>query len=776
MTDRRDHFAPRVEALEDRSTPAAVQAVGAGVGGAPVVKLLDPSGATVREFLAFEPTFTGGVRVATADVTGDGVADVIAGTGPGRPAEVRVFDGATGNQVFSTSPFGAFTGGVFVAAGDVDGDGTADLAVTPDEGGGPRVQVLRGGSFAPLADFFGIDDPGFRGGARVALGDVNRDGHADVVVAAGIGGGPRVSTWDGAALASGSAAHPFGDFFAFEPVLRNGVYVAVGDVDGDGFGDLVAGGGPGGGPRVLALSGQGLLVGQAVPLANFFAGSVTERSGVPIAVTNLDGDSRADLMTGTGTGSGSSVRAYLGKDITASGTPPEFLSADPFPGLAGGAFVGGTWPAPAVSGPDPTAPGWGTNPLASPPVSPPASPPPASPPPVSPPPVSPPPSPPAAGEPTGAGPETPAERTVVVSTTDELRTAVNTATPGTHVLLNPGVYSGGLFFGGIKGQAGRAVVIGAADPNNRPVISGGAEGMQFSDAAYLIVRDLVFQGQSDNGVNIDDWGTFDTPAHHITLSNLWVHDIGPGDNQDGIKLSGVDQFVVTGCVIERWGGGGSGVDMVGCHDGVIAQSVFRDGGNSSGNGVEAKGGSARVVVRDSRFENAGVRAVQTGGSTELAYFRPSPSVGYEAQAITIEGNVIVGSETAVAFVGVDGAAVRFNTIYHPGQWPLRILQETTAAGFVPCRGGVFADNIVVFDAAVISTTVNVGVGTAPETFQFARNWWFAEDTPALSVPSLPVVEVGGVSGTDPQFVNAAGGDFHLRAGSPAAAAGAYAPR
>ena len=53
----------------------------------------------------------------------------------------------------------------------------------------------------------------------------------------------------------------FGDFFAFEQTLRNGVFVAAGDLDGDGFAEVIAGGGPGGGPRVLALSGTDLLGG-----------------------------------------------------------------------------------------------------------------------------------------------------------------------------------------------------------------------------------------------------------------------------------------------------------------------------------------------------------------------------------------------------------------------------------------------------------------------------------------------------------------------------------
>jgi Right handed beta helix region len=228
--------------------------------------------------------------------------------------------------------------------------------------------------------------------------------------------------------------------------------------------------------------------------------------------------------------------------------------------------------------------------------------------------------------------------------------------------------------------------------------------------------------------------------------------------------------------VEYWGVWGSGIDMVGCHNGVIAASVFRHGDTTGANGVQAKGGSTGVVIRDNRFEHAGMRAVQIGGSTGLEFFRPQPPAGYEAANVTVEGNVIVGSEAAIAFVNTDGATVRFNTIYRPTKWVIRILQETTAPGFVPCRNGVFTDNIVAFRTGDLATTVNIGPWTAPETFQFARNWWFCIDNPAGSTPTLPTAEVGGTYGVDPQFIAPEAGDFHLQPGSPASAVGAYAPR
>ncbi len=314
--------------------------VGADRGGGPIVQVYDKTGARTQQFFAFDASFTGGVRVASADFNGDGVADVAAGTGPGIATSVRIFDGKTGTELFALAPFEAtFTGGVYLAVGDVTGDGAPDLAITPDEGGGPRVDVYGGAGFAKVASFFGIDDANFRGGARAALGDLNDDGRDDLVVVAGFGGGPRVAGFDGRTVTSNAPSRLFGDFFAFEQTLRNGVFVAVGDLDGDGFAELVAGGGPGGGPRVTAFDGARLLANDYVPRANFFAGDASNRGGVRLAVNDVDGDGVDDLLAGSGAGAGSRVSAYRASALIA-GTTATFRSFDAFLGFAGGVFVG----------------------------------------------------------------------------------------------------------------------------------------------------------------------------------------------------------------------------------------------------------------------------------------------------------------------------------------------------------------------------------------------------------------------------------------------------
>ncbi|MFG0261650.1 MAG: hypothetical protein ACF788_04595, partial [Novipirellula sp. JB048] len=243
-------------------------------------------------------------------------------------------------------------------------------------------------------------------------------------------------------------------------------------------------------------------------------------------------------------------------------------------------------------------------------------------------------------------------------------------------------------------------------------------------------------------------------------------------NPDGIKLSGVVDFTIEKFVIERWGAGGSGLDMGGCHNGAISGCEFRFRCDIFGNGVQTKGGSSDIAIRHCRFDNAGSRSVNIGGSTGSDYFRPSDAT-YEARRITVEDNTFIGSMSPIAFVGVDGANVRFNTIYRPTRWAVRILQESQGDRFVPCRNGVFANNLVVYRAAEVRSVVNVGGETAPETFQFSANHWYCEDEPQRSRPrDLPVSERNGIYGTPPRFRDAASADLRFSEDSPVRNAGA----
>lgn len=349
-----------------------------------------------------------------------------------------------------------------------------------------------------------------------------------------------------------------------------------------------------------------------------------------------------------------------------------------------------------------------------------------------------------------------------VDNQESLISALRTAQPGTTILIAAGTYRGGISQAKIAGTKDRPIVLAGADPAKPPIFEGGGSGLRFSSPQHLELRDLVIEAASGNGLNIDDSGSADTPAQQLVLRNLVVRNIGPRGNSDGIKLSGVRDFRIESCRVERWGASGSAIDMVGCANGVVRECKFVDARGDLANGVQTKGGSSHIAIQRCRFENAGGRAVNAGGSTGLDYFRPRDAT-CEAKDITIEDCEFIGGLTAVAFVGVEGAVVRHNTIYRPRRWPLRILQENTDSRFVSCRDGKVEHNVIAFRSQEVREVVNIGGKTAPDTFAFSGNAWSCLDRPqdTQRLVRLPVAEQNGTYGEAPKFAAPLEGDVRI---------------
>jgi hypothetical protein len=263
------------------------------------VKTFGTGGADL-DFLAY-PGFIGGVRVAAGDVNGDGRDDIITGAGAAGNGHVKVFDGSSGAQLRSFFAYGpSFTGGVFVGGGDVDNDSIDDIVTGVDAGFAPHVKVFSGASGGELRSFFAFD-LGFTGGVRVATGDVDDDGFADIITGAGPGGGGHIKVFSGATGAE------LRSFFAYGQSYGGGVYVGGGDVDGDGFDDIVTGAGAGGGPHVKVFSGA-----DGSELRSFFAYTPSFAGGVRVAAGDLDGDGFADIVTGAGDAGAGHVKVFSG--------------------------------------------------------------------------------------------------------------------------------------------------------------------------------------------------------------------------------------------------------------------------------------------------------------------------------------------------------------------------------------------------------------------------------------------------------------------------------
>lgn len=225
------------------------------------------------------------------------------GTRPGTVGQAIAYDAATGRQIFNVLPYGNLGAGVHVATGDVNGDGYDDVIVAPGAGVGPHVKVYDGQTASLLREFYAFG-ANFTGGVQVAAADVDGDGKADIITGAGAGGGPHVQVF------SGADNRVIYSFFAYWSGFTGGVSVAGADMNGDGRAEIITGAGAGGGPHVKVFSGT-----DNHTMGSFFAFSGTFAGGVTVSAHDANSDGRADIVVGGGAGQTSQVRLLDGLSI-----------------------------------------------------------------------------------------------------------------------------------------------------------------------------------------------------------------------------------------------------------------------------------------------------------------------------------------------------------------------------------------------------------------------------------------------------------------------------
>jgi hypothetical protein len=154
--------------------------IGAGVGGGPQVRVFSPSGKLEGTWFAYDKNLRGGVNVALGDVNGDGTDEVVTGPGPGEEPRVKIFS-LSGNLINSFLVYdGRFRGGVNVAVGDLNNDSCAEIVTAPASAGGPHIRVFTADGRV-VGNFFAYS-ASYRGGLKVSVGKIAGSENMEILV------------------------------------------------------------------------------------------------------------------------------------------------------------------------------------------------------------------------------------------------------------------------------------------------------------------------------------------------------------------------------------------------------------------------------------------------------------------------------------------------------------------------------------------------------------------------------------------------------------------
>jgi subtilisin family serine protease len=270
----------------------------AGPGGGPHVRIMKSNGSSVDGFMAYKSNFTGGVRVATGDVDGDGLDEIITVPASSSDSLAKVFD-LNGNLKAQFAVLKNYRRGLNVTSCDLNDDGVAEIVFSTNGISDPVVYVFNGDG--RLKNSFLAYSKTFRGEVKVACGDINNDGQQEIVTGPGAGGGPQIRIFD----AKGKLQV---QWYAFLDKFRGGVNLALGDVDGDGKLEIVTSIASGASPYLRVFDYFGFLQTQ------FLAYDHNYFNGVTLAVDDLNDDGIAEIVTGVGKGMTPQVNIfdYLG--------------------------------------------------------------------------------------------------------------------------------------------------------------------------------------------------------------------------------------------------------------------------------------------------------------------------------------------------------------------------------------------------------------------------------------------------------------------------------
>ncbi|MDQ5970516.1 MAG: Peptidase protein [Patescibacteria group bacterium] len=268
----------------------------------PEILIMNDKGNLLSSFLAYDKKFKGGVNLATGDLDNNGSYEIVTAPLSRGGPHVRVFSnqGSLINEFFAYD--GKYTGGVNLAVGDLQGDKSKQI-VTAQVTGGSEIKVFKAnGSF--LKSFVAYDAK-FKGGVNIAVGDVDNDGKAEIITAPASNGGPHIKVFNNDGLL-------LYQFFAYDKKMTKGVWLTVGDLDHDGWQDIVTVPAKNTMPQVRAFNFNG------TALYDFIAYSQYLTSGIRLSARDLSGDGLVELLALPNKSASALLRIYDSKGLEKS--------------------------------------------------------------------------------------------------------------------------------------------------------------------------------------------------------------------------------------------------------------------------------------------------------------------------------------------------------------------------------------------------------------------------------------------------------------------------
>lgn len=218
------------------TAPQTFTAAPVTMGNLPIVVAKKPDNTELFTAQPFEASFTGGVRVAIADVTGDGQMDLITVAGFGGGPIIDIYDGTDGTLLRSVQIFeNTFRGGLYVDAKDALGKGYSQILIGAGFTGGPRVSLYDFVQDKVVLNYFAYDSA-LRSGVAVSLSDLRGGEQFQILTVPGQNGAPAVSVFNARRPNDDGFPVPVtvGSFFAGSTTDTTGKRIGAGDLGSNG--------------------------------------------------------------------------------------------------------------------------------------------------------------------------------------------------------------------------------------------------------------------------------------------------------------------------------------------------------------------------------------------------------------------------------------------------------------------------------------------------------------------------------------------------------------